>query len=212
MDIVITQEKIHLPPGAVVRLPGNWQDYQQLCHLLGDRSIPRIKYRTEEILLMAPLHEHSRNVGTIADIAKILLDYSEQDYEAFAPITIELLQQSGTIPDYCFYIDNCAAIVGKDRINWGIDPSPDLVIEVDVTSYTDVNDYLPYGIPEVWLLQKNTCVIYNLAGASYCIQTNSKYFPNINVSDIIEECLEKARQSNTSTAIRQLRQKFPAKK
>ncbi|GJD20287.1 hypothetical protein RIVM261_052430 [Rivularia sp. IAM M-261] len=48
-------------------------------------------------------------------------------------------------------------------------------------------------------------------GASYCIQTNSKYFPNINVSDIIKECLEKARQINTSTAIRQLRQQFPAK-
>lgn len=211
MDTVITEEKIHLPPGAVLRLPGDWQDYQNLCHLLGDRSIPRIKYRTGEILLMAPLAEHARNIGIIADIAKILLDYSGQDYEAFAPITMELPQQSGIEPDYCFYIDNCAAIVGKNRIHWGVDPSPDLAIEIDITSYTDVNDYLPYSIPEVWLLQKNICVIYQLAGASYCIQTNSKYFPNINVSDIIKECLEKARKINTSTAIRQLRQQFPAK-
>lgn len=114
-------------------------------------------------------------------------------------------------PDYCFYIDNAAAVAGKSRINWGIDPSPDLVIEVDITSYTDVNDYLLYSIPEVWLLQKNICIIYKLAGASYAVQTSSQYFQNIKVIDIIEECLQKARQSYTSTAIRQLRQQFPAK-
>ncbi len=28
---------IHLPPGAVVRLPGSWQDYQALNEQLGDR-------------------------------------------------------------------------------------------------------------------------------------------------------------------------------
>jgi Uma2 family endonuclease len=162
MYTVVTKEKIHLPPGALVRLLGNWQDYQKLCHLLGDRSIPRIKYRTGEILLMAPLPEHGRNVSIIADVTKILLDYLGRDYEQFTPITMELPQQSGIEPDYCFYIDNSAAVAGKNRINWGVDASPDLAIEIDVTSYTDVNDYLPYVLPEVWLLRKNMPVIYKL--------------------------------------------------
>jgi Uma2 family endonuclease len=83
MDTLITKEKIHLPPGAVVRLMGNWQGYQKLCQLLGDRSIPRIKYRTGEILLMAPRPEHGRDVSVIADVAKILLDYLGRDYEQF---------------------------------------------------------------------------------------------------------------------------------
>jgi hypothetical protein len=69
--------------------------------------------------------------------------------------------------------------MGKDRINWQIDPppfgfavalcekasgshggnpqdravSPDLVIEIDVTSYTAAEDFLPYKVPEVWLLK-----------------------------------------------------------
>ncbi|GAB4188994.1 MAG: hypothetical protein Fur006_29890 [Coleofasciculaceae cyanobacterium] len=42
MFAVVTPEKIQLPPGAVVRLPGSWQDYQALSKQLGDRSIPRI--------------------------------------------------------------------------------------------------------------------------------------------------------------------------
>lgn len=211
MDTVITKEKIDLPPGAVLRLPGDWQDYQKLCHLLGDRSTPRIKYRTGEILLMAPLPEHGRDVSIIADVTKILLDYLGRDYEQFTPITMELPQQSGIEPDYCFYIDNWAAVAGKKRINWGVDPSPDLAIEIDVTSYTDINDYISYVVPEVWLLRKSTPIIYKLQGASYTVQTSSQYFPNINILDIIQDCLQKSYQSNTSRALRELRKKFPAK-
>ena len=207
MFAVVTPEKIQLSPGTVVRLPGTWQDYQILSQQLGDRSSPRIKYRPGEILLMAPLPEHGRKIGIIADVVKALLDCLGQEYEAFTPITMNVPESRGIEPDYCFYIENWAAIAGKDRINWGKDPAPDLVIEVDVTSYTDVNDYLPYQLPEVWLLT-NQLVIYSLQGDRYNEKTNSRYFPNNNVSDLIQECFQIAKQRNTSTAIRELRRKL----
>lgn len=208
MFAVVTPEKIQLPPGTVVRLLGSWQDYQALSQQLGDRSIPRLKYRRGEILLMAPLPEHGRKANVIADVVKVLLDHLGQEYEAFTPITLELAEESGIEPDYCFYIENWAAVAGKDRINWGIDPSPDLVIEVDITSYTDVNDYLPYRVPEVWLLKKNKIAIYHLQSDRYTIKTSSRYFPNINVSETWQECFQIASERNTSAAIRQLRQKL----
>ena len=136
MFAVVTPEKIQLSPGTVVRLPGTWQDYQILSQQLGDRSSPRIKYRPGEILLMAPLLEHGGKIGIIADVVKALLDCLGQEYEAFTPITMNVPESRGIEPDYCFYIENWSAIAGKDRINWGKDPAPDLVIEVDVTSYT----------------------------------------------------------------------------
>lgn len=207
MFAVITPKEIQLSPGTVVRLPGTWQDYQILSQQLGDRSSPRIKYRPGKILLMAPLVEHGRKIGIIADVVKVLLDCLGQEYEAFTPITMNLPESSGIEPDYCFYIQNWAAIAGKDRINWGVDPAPDLVIEVDVTSYTDVNDYLPYRVPEVWLL-RNQLVIYSLQGDRYNVNSNSRYFPSINISDLIQECFQIAKQLNTSTAIRELRRKF----
>jgi Uma2 family endonuclease len=208
MFAVVTPEKIHLPPGAVLRLPGSWQDYQTLNQQLGDRSSPRIKYRDGEIFLMAPLPEHGRKVSVIADVVKVLLDHLEQEYESFTPITMELPEESGIEPDYCFYIENWSAITGKNRINWGVDPSPDLVVEIDITSYTDVNDYLPYCVPEVWLWRKNQLVIYNLQGDRYIVETSSRYFSNINVSEVVTECLQIAYERNTSAAIRQLRRKL----
>jgi Uma2 family endonuclease len=87
MFAVITPAEIHLPPGAVVRLPGSWQDYQQLIQQMGDRSIPRLKYRSGEILLMSPLPQHGREANVIADVVKVLLDHLEREYEAFTPIT-----------------------------------------------------------------------------------------------------------------------------
>jgi Uma2 family endonuclease len=208
MFTVITPETIQLSPGAVLRFPGTWQDYQKLCQQLGDRTLPRIKYRPGEILIMSPLPRHGREANVIADVVKVLLDYLDRDYEAFTPITMDLPEERGIEPDYCFYVDNWTGVAGKDRINWGVDPSPDLVIEIDVTSYTDINDYLPYKVPEVWLFKKGQLFIYLLEGENYILQTSSRYFPDINISKLVNETLERTRDSNTSIAIRELRQKL----
>lgn len=208
MFAVVTPEKIHLPPGTLIKFPANWQDYQSLVAQLGDRSIPRIKYRPGEILLMSPLPVHGKQANIIADVVKVLLDYLGRDYEAFTPITMDLPEVRGIEPDYCFYIDSCATIIGKDRIAWGVEPPPDLVIEVDVTSYTDLDDYLPYQVPEVWLFKKNKLRIYDLQNDRYVENSVSRYFPNFNVSEIVEECWQMSRDRPTSTVIRELRQKF----
>ena len=208
MFAVVTPETIQLPPGTVVRLPGSWQDYQALVKQLGDRQIPRIKYRPGEILLMSPLPVHGKQAHIIAMVAMVLLDYLGQDYEAFTPITMDLPEERGIEPDYCFYIDNCGAIIGKDRIAWGVEPAPDLVIEIDVTSYTDLDDYLPYPVPEVWLFKKNKLRIYDLQKELYVESSVSRYFPNFNVSEIVEECWQMSRDRHTSAIIREWRRKI----
>lgn len=202
MNTVITPERIELPPGAVLKLLGNWQDYQRLLLQLGDRTVPRIKYRHNEILLMAPLPEHGRKASLVADIVKALLDYLNRVYDSFTPITMSLSEVSGIEPDYCFYIENWQKVQGKDRIDWQNDPPPDLAIEIDVTSYTDINDYLPYRVPEVWLLKNNQLLVYRLHGESYVLGESS-YFPN--VSEIVRQCLQIASEQTTSEAIRWLR-------
>ncbi|RCJ40223.1 hypothetical protein A6770_10795 [Nostoc minutum NIES-26] len=202
MHTVITPQRIELSPGTVVRMLGSWQDYQVLSQQLGDRASPRIKYRPGEILLMAPLPEHGRDASLLADIAKVLLDRLEQRYDSFTPITMSLPEVSGIEPDFCFYIENWRAVVGKSRIDWQNDPPPDLAIEVDVTSYTDINDYFPYKVPEVWLLKNKQLLVYRLQGESYAI-TESSYFPN--VREVVQQCLQIANDQTTSEAIRWLR-------
>ncbi len=107
-----------------------------------------------------------------------------------------------------FYINNWPAAAGKDRINWSVDPPPDLVVEIDVTSYTDVNDYLLYRVPEVWVFKKGKLIVYSLQGERYVSGSSSCYFPGMNVSQIVQDCLQRAYDRNTSAAIRTLRQQL----
>ena len=206
MFALVSPEKIQLPPGSVVRLPATWDEYQSLSQQRGKGSIPRLKYRDGEVILMSPLPEHGRDTSLIADIIKILLDHTKREYDAFTPITMELPTESGIEPDYCFYINNWEAVSGKKRINWSVDPPPDLVLEIDVTSYSDVNDYLPYQVPEVWLFKKSQIRIHQLQGKTYVLQTQSRYFPGIDLQRMIDRCLQIAYDRNTSAAIRDLRQ------
>ncbi|MBD2773393.1 Uma2 family endonuclease [Iningainema tapete] len=208
MYALISPEKIQLPPGTVVRMPSSWQNYQILCKSRGDSSIPRIKYRLGEILLMSPLPKHGRDANILADVVKALLDSQNRNYEAFTPITMDLPEFGGIEPDYCFYIDNWRSVVGRDRLQWGIDASPDLVIEIDVTTYTDVNDYFPYKVPEVWLLKRNQLKIYGLQETEYQPQTVSRYFPGIDLQTLAFQCLEAASEKGTGIAVRELRQRL----
>lgn len=85
------------------------------------------------------------------------------------------------------------------------DPPPDLVLEIDVTSYSDVWDYLPYQVPEVWLFRKKQLLVYQLQKNEYIVTNQSRYFPEMNLPAMVTECLQVAYDRNTSAAIRHLK-------
>jgi Uma2 family endonuclease len=202
---VVSADRISIPPGSVLRMPGSWQDFCQLRDRRGDGSIPRVRYRHEEILLMSPLPRHGREANIIADIVKALLDEEGRNYEAFTPITMELSEVGGIEPDYCFYIDNWQAVLGKDRIDWKVDLPPDLAIKIDVTSFTSELDFLPFNVPEVWIFKKYQLTIYQLVTDKYEVSETSRYFPNILLQQTIDNCFIIAKEKGTGAAINELR-------
>ncbi|MGF1481928.1 MAG: Uma2 family endonuclease [Cyanophyceae cyanobacterium] len=216
MFAVVTSDTTHLRPGAVVQFPGSWEEYSTLASRRGDGTTPRIKYRQGEILLMSPLPQHGRSASLVADIVKAILDFLGQNYEAFTPITIELPQVGGIEPDFCFYIKNWQAAVGKDRIDWTIAPPPDLAIEIDVTNYTNIEDYLIYRIPEVWLLRSDflqdssasRLQIYLLTEDQYITSERSLFFPNLDITAIIADCSSAASTQGSGAAMQQLRERL----
>ena len=205
MYAVVSKEKIQLPSGTVMRVPGTWQDYCQLRNSRGDSALPRIKFCKGEILLMSPMPKHGREAHLLARVVEVLLESQTRNYEAFTPITMELPQEGGIEPDYCFYIDNWQAVVGQERIDWRNSLPPDLVIEVDVTSYTTVEDYLPYRVPEVWLWRKAELSIYQLEGDRYVQQRFSQYFSDVALPRWVEQVLQTASERGTGFAIQELR-------
>jgi Uma2 family endonuclease len=58
--------------------------------------------------------------------------------------------ERGSEADSCFYIENEGLIYGKDRPDLSVDPPPDLVIEIDITSpsISKLPIYAQMGVPE----------------------------------------------------------------
>ena len=202
----ITPERIDLPPGTLLRFPGTMADYEQLLAQFGDRSIPRIRFRDNHILVMSSLPEYGKEINVITDLVKALLRYQGRDWDSFHPVTLRRGKEAGLEPDACFYIDNYQAILGKRKLDLNIDPPPDLAIEIDVTSFTRIEDYIRLAIPEVWIYKKGKLNIYQFQGNSYLSTDTSLSFPDFPVKQIIPQYVNRAWEVGSSVALREFNQ------
>ena len=202
----ITPDKIDLPAGTLLKFPGTIADYEQLLNRFGDRSIPRLRFRDNQILLMSPLPEHGNEIDVISDLIKALLRHQGKDWQSFHPITLRCGKEPGLEPDACFYIENYQAILGKRRLDLSIDPPPDLAIEIDVTSFTRIEDYITLAIPEVWIYKADELHIYLFTNNGYKKSDTSLIFPNFPVKEIISQYVSRAWQVGSSVALREFEQ------
>lgn len=206
MFVTLNQDTLNLTPGGEVILRNQtWEDYERLLAIRQDKSFPKIYFNAvdREIRLMSPLPSHGKRSATISDLVKILLQKRGRDWEGFDPITLKDLQRIGVEPDSCFYVNNRRAILGKDRFDLTVDPPPDLAIEVDFTSRTNLADYTPIKIPELWIYRPSNLKIYLFNGENYLESSVSLLFPDIDVIALIPKYVELAWGEGSSVALRQ---------
>jgi len=205
----ITPTTLDIAPGGEVILRyQTWDDYETLLQTRQDHAAIKVTFSatTQEIRIMAPLPGHGNKSDTLSDLVKYLLRYQGRDWDSFDPITLKRFQQKGLEPDHCFYIQNRTAILGKERIDLAVDPPPDLVLEVDLTSFTSVEDYEDIGTPELWIYRQNTLHIYTFDGQHYQEQNESPLFCGIPVKELIPDSIEQAWREGSSVALREFEQ------
>jgi hypothetical protein len=87
------------------------------------------------------------------------------------------------------YIQRESAVRGREEIDFGIDPAPDLAIEVDVSrSCLDrLSIYAHLGFAEVWRFSDGLIDIYLLeSDGSYQRATQSRALPDLDVVRLAE--------------------------
>jgi Uma2 family endonuclease len=72
------------------------------------------------------------------------------------------------------YIENEAAVRGKNRLDLTVDPPPDLALEIDVTSRTHPQIEQALGVSELWRFEKgklqNMISDHNQSKIGYLVQ------------------------------------------
>ncbi|MEG4806900.1 Uma2 family endonuclease [Microcoleus sp. F8-D3] len=202
----ISEDTISLAPGDELILRfRTWEDYEALLARREDKAGLRIRYssKTQEIRIMSPLPRHGKNSDILADLVKALLGHECRDWDAFTPITLKRINQQGIEPDYCFYTDNRADILGKERIDLETDPPPDLAIEIDLTCTTKPEDYEAIAPLELWVYRQSQLSIYQFGSQQYRDSQISRWFPGYDLKTLIPQYCDRGWQMGSSAALRE---------
>ncbi len=165
----------------------DWEGYQSLLKILGDRPV-RVTYDRGTLELMTPLPIHERYKSLFGRLIETLTEELDLDLYSFGSTTLgrEVLDR-GLEPDECFYISNARKIRDSKNIDLEFDPPPDLAIEIDITSNSGrrLSIYSALKIPEVWQFDGEILTVLRLQDdGSYRISERSEELPFLPMPDI----------------------------
>lgn len=209
MSITVPIQAIVLTPGSHITISNlSWQEFEQILDELAEKRSGRITYYRGTLEIMSPLALHERPHRIIADIVKTILDIQGRNWEDFGSTTLKRPEIAGIEPDTCFYIQNAQQVQGCTNLNLSQYPPPDLAIESDVTSKTTLDVYEAMGVSEVWIYRNKQLKIYLLSDQGYAETINSPTFPDLSLTELIPQLVQKAIEQGTSKMLRELRNQF----
>ncbi len=205
--VTIQLRQLTVPPGHRIILHNiSWQEFEEILTELGENRASRLAYYQGNLEIKMPLPKHEVAKVIIGDLVKIILEELEIDCECFGSTTFKRQDMnSGIEPDDSFYIKNHLQMIGKEKIDLSIDPPPDLVIEIDVTSKTQLDAYLALAVPEVWRYENDKLQINIWQDGKYIESKISPNFPNLPIAEIIPQFVEESQIFGRSPTLRKFR-------
>ena len=200
-------KQITVPPGNQLLLRDiTWQMFETLLTELGESRASRLSYSKGTLEIMVPLPEHETGKVLIGDLVKIILEELEIEFCSLGSTTFKNENMAQAIEaDDCFYIQNEAAVRGKNRIDLATDPPPDLAIEIDITSRTQFNNYEALGVPELWRYNGRSLQISVLQDGKYVQSDRSLQFPSFPIAQLIPQYIEQSKTAGRNVAMKAFR-------
>jgi Uma2 family endonuclease len=205
----ISPIEIPLPFQEHVYLPGvSYATYEALVTEIEGRRRLRITYDHGRMEIMSPTQGHERPKTLIGRMIEVLTEELGISIMSCGSTTFkDKLLDCGLEPDECYYIQHEADVRGR-TVKLRVDPPPDLVVEVDVT--TSVIDRFPIyaalGFPEIWQYVNGEIVIHLLQkNAQFAIKNESLALPMISAQKLVEH-LDRCHETDETTWIRAFRQ------
>ncbi len=206
MSVTIPIQAIELTPGSHISIHNiSWEEFEAILENLGEKRNTRLTYYQGTLEIMSPLAIHERPHRIIASIINTILDSQGRDWDDFGSTTLKRPQIAGVEPDTCFYIQNASRVQGCINMNLSIYPPPDLAIEADVTSKTTLDAYIAISVPEIWIYKNQQLTINILNNNIYTQSSNSLVFPDLSITQLIPQLVQKAIVEGTSKMIRELK-------
>lgn len=165
----------------------SWDTFEALLRDTGEDRGSRFAYDCGTLEIMTPLFEHENPKIQFDRLIFCLAE--ELDIEIISAGSTTLKRKlfaKGIEPDSCYYIQNEAAMRGRETLNLEIDPPPDLAVEIDITSSSvnKFNIYAALGVAELWKYDGEVLKFYQLVENQYIEIKFSMTFPLVSVGDM----------------------------
>jgi Uma2 family endonuclease len=185
-----------------------WNTYERLLADHENNSAPRFTYDRGELEIMSPSPEHeafNRSIALLVEFvaAEMGIDVYDLGSTTFRREDLE----RGFEPDSCFYIQNEERIRGKNRRDLVVDPPPDLVIEIDITSpsLNKLPIYAQIGVPEVWRYDGERITILVLEDSGYMEKVESFVLPPV-TGRVLTDLVEKSKSMKRTIWLKSVRE------
>ncbi|MEO0538732.1 MAG: Uma2 family endonuclease [Cyanobacteria bacterium P01_A01_bin.123] len=164
----------------------DWPAFKQIQRALTERIRARFTYDNGVLEITKSLEGHERLARLIELFIRILVVEMGLKVKTMGSTTLdrEDLFKSAE-PDNGYYIQNYSQVADHE-IDLKVDPTPDLVVEVDIT-HTDINKnslYASLGVSEFWRFNGRVWQILCLVEGRYVERDRSPTFPIITKADL----------------------------
>jgi Uma2 family endonuclease len=172
----------------------SWETYEKLLEDLSDCSVPHLTYDRGDLEIVSPTNPHEEFNRTLNLIVEVVAAELEVSLRVLGSSTFKRKDiKQGFEPDSCFYVTSAKRIRGKKKLDLGVDPPPDLVIEIDITtsSIQKMPIFANFGVPELWQYDGRSLRMWKLQGDEYTRIESSLAFP-ILTPGVLEDFLAKS--------------------
>jgi Uma2 family endonuclease len=195
-----------LPPkSSLILYEQTWEDYENLLEAVGEASGLRISFDAGTLEIMTLSTEHENYAQIITRIVDRLSVRQNIEIVFFGSATIKQSRfAKGIEPDACFYVQSVEQIGRKIRLDFSVDPPPDIAVEIDL--YHESLDKLPIyaalGISEIWRYAGNKFEIYKLTDGSYKLLEKSHALPVLS-AEILGSLLNLSRRERQTVVLKE---------
>lgn len=184
-----------------------WGTYRRIGRAFQDRPL-RITYDRGrlEIMTTSSLHERIKHLLGVLIVA--LAEELDLDIAGFGSMTFQKRERRrGLEPDECYWIQNAAAVQGKTEFELGVDPAPDLVVEIEVSRsvINRLGILKSLRVPEIWTCDGSSIRVRTLsASGRYTMQAHSRCFPFLTPADLMP-FIERGIQTGDTKLLKEFR-------
>lgn len=166
-------------------------------------SVPRLSYNEGVLEMMSPKRKHE-NISCL--LGRMIEAYSEIrgiEILSVASVTVKRSDlKKAYEADESYYVTNIDKVLAKEELDFEVDPPPDLVIEVKLTSSTidKLELFAAMQVREVWRHDGTSVQFYRLSNGRYDCIAESTELPGLS-SDLINRYLDQRLQAGETTWI-----------